>query len=89
MPVTTDGVTDLGRKIPTTLSDTDYFRKTENVLDKFQRALAKRNKVQLTVRYDADVVEWFQSKGKGYQRMMNAALRAFMEVEQENERYRQ
>ncbi len=50
-----------------------------SVLDRFQKALAKKNKVSVTVRYDADVLEWFQSMGKGYQTMMNAALRAFME----------
>jgi uncharacterized protein (DUF4415 family) len=42
----------------------------------------KRNKVSVTARFDADVVEWYRAKGKGYQSIMNAALRACMEVEQ-------
>lgn len=42
----------------------------------------KRNKVSVTARFDADVVEWYRSKGKGYQSIMNAALRACMEIEQ-------
>jgi uncharacterized protein (DUF4415 family) len=36
-------------------------------------------KKQLTVRFDADVVEWFKGQGKGYQTRMNAVLRQFME----------
>ena len=35
-------------------------------------------KVQLTVRFDADVVKWFKSMGPGYQPRMNDVLRAFM-----------
>jgi uncharacterized protein (DUF4415 family) len=32
-------------------------------------------KQQLTLRIDADVVDWFKRKGGGYQTQMNAALR--------------
>ncbi len=34
-------------------------------------------KQQLTIRLDADIVEWFKSQGKGYQTRMNAVLRSF------------
>ena len=37
-------------------------------------------KQQLTVRFDADVIEWFRSKGKGYQSRMNAVLRAYVDA---------
>lgn len=37
-------------------------------------------KQQLTVRLDADVIDWFKTQGKGYQSRMNAVLRAFMEA---------
>ena len=44
--------------------------------------LRKRNcKRAVTIRYDADVLDYFRAKGKGYQTMMNDALRAFMETE--------
>ena len=33
------------------------------------------DKQQLTLRVDADVVDWFKRKGSGYQTQMNAALR--------------
>jgi len=35
-------------------------------------------KQQLTVRIDADVVEWLKEEGKGYQSRMNDILRAAM-----------
>jgi uncharacterized protein (DUF4415 family) len=35
-------------------------------------------KKQLTVRIDADVLEWLKSQGQGYQRRLNAILRAAM-----------
>ncbi|MDR1933627.1 MAG: BrnA antitoxin family protein [Spirochaetales bacterium] len=42
------------------------------------RSLYKPVKVPVTVNYDADVIEWFRSYGKGYQTRMNAALREYM-----------
>lgn len=52
------------------------------LLDRFNRAIEReRNKVSLTVRYDADIIDWYKAKGKGYQSIMNAALRACMEAE--------
>ena len=35
-------------------------------------------KKQLTLRIDADVLEWLKSQGKGYQRRLNAILRTAM-----------
>jgi uncharacterized protein (DUF4415 family) len=35
-------------------------------------------KQQLTVRIDADVVEWLKSQGRGYQSRLNEILRAAM-----------
>ena len=36
-------------------------------------------KQQLTMRLDADMVEWFKEQGKGYQTRMNAVLRSYYE----------
>ena len=47
------------------------------------RALGKENKVSLTVRYDADIACFYKNQGKGYQRLMNNVLRAYMEAQQE------
>jgi uncharacterized protein (DUF4415 family) len=39
----------------------------------------KENKRQVTVRFDADVLEFFKSAGRGWQGRMNAVLRSFVE----------
>jgi uncharacterized protein (DUF4415 family) len=41
-------------------------------------------KRQLTIRFDADVVDWFKAKGKGYQSRMNAVLRAYVDARRQN-----
>ena len=41
-------------------------------------ALGSGNKRQITLRIDGDVVDFFKQQGKGYQRLMNFALRAYM-----------
>ncbi|PYP93665.1 MAG: hypothetical protein DMG65_00200 [Candidatus Angelobacter sp. Gp1-AA117] len=41
-------------------------------------ALGSGKKRQMTLRIDEDVVDFFKSQGKGYQRLMNFALRAYM-----------
>jgi uncharacterized protein (DUF4415 family) len=52
----------------------------------FAKAVVRRglkstpSKVQLTLRVDHDVVEWFKSQGRGYQSRINALLRAYMEA---------
>ena len=42
------------------------------------RSLYRPVKVPVKINYDADVLEWFRSFGKGYQTRMNAALREYM-----------
>jgi uncharacterized protein (DUF4415 family) len=34
----------------------------------------------ITMRVDADVLDWFKRQGKGYQSRMNAVLRMFVEA---------
>jgi uncharacterized protein (DUF4415 family) len=36
-------------------------------------------KQQLTLRLDADVIDWFRREGTGYQSRMNAALREYVQ----------
>ena len=43
-------------------------------------------KQQVTLRLDADVLDWFRARGKGYQPRINALLRAYMEAHRESER---
>jgi len=44
-----------------------------------RRGLNPRVKKQLTLRLDADVLDWFKRQGRGYQTQINALLRAYME----------
>lgn len=44
-------------------------------------AAMPRPKKLLSLRVDADVLEWFKDQGSGYQTRMNAVLRSFMEHE--------
>jgi uncharacterized protein (DUF4415 family) len=54
--------------------------------EKFARAMVRKGlqpvarKAQITLRVDADVLEWFREKGAGYQSRMNAVLRAYKQA---------
>jgi uncharacterized protein (DUF4415 family) len=37
-------------------------------------------KTPVNAKFDADVVDWFKSQGRGYQTRMNAVLRRYMEA---------
>jgi uncharacterized protein (DUF4415 family) len=39
----------------------------------------EQNKRRVTMRFDADVLEFFKRAGRGWQGRMNAVLRSFME----------
>lgn len=38
------------------------------------------SKVSISLRVDADVLEWFKAQGPGYQTRINAVLRAFKDA---------
>ena len=56
--------------------------------EKFARALVREGlqpvvrKAQITLRIDADVLEWFRERGAGYQSRINAVLRAYKQAHQ-------
>ncbi len=64
----------------------DFSDSPEISPEMFAKAIVRRGiksapvKVQLTLRIDNDVVEWFKSQGRGYQSRINALLRAYMEA---------
>jgi len=43
------------------------------------------NKQPVTIRLDADVLEWFRKQGPGYQTRINRLLRRYMEVSQQRD----
>jgi uncharacterized protein (DUF4415 family) len=66
--------------------DIDFSDLPEIPPEKFAQALIRKGlrpvarKSQVTLRIDADVLEWFRAKGAGYQSQMNAILRAYKEA---------
>ena len=51
--------------------------------EQFARAIVRKGlrpverKAQVTLRIDSDVIEWFRSRGRGYQTRINSILRAY------------
>jgi uncharacterized protein (DUF4415 family) len=64
----------------------DLSDNPEVTVEMFAKAIVRRGlvsappKEQVTLRLDADVLNWFRSQGKGYQAQINALLRAYMEA---------
>lgn len=57
--------------------DDEFFKNAKRMsLEQFMRSRKK----QVTLRLDADVLDWFKSQGKGYQTRINAVLRAYREA---------
>lgn len=54
--------------------------------DMFARTVVRKGlepvpkKSLLSLRIDADVLQWFRAQGRGYQSRMNALLRAYMKA---------
>lgn len=51
--------------------DASFWEKAELV-----KPLTKQ---AISLRVDSDVLDWFKSQGKGYQSLMNAVLRSYVE----------
>ncbi|MDP9120369.1 MAG: BrnA antitoxin family protein [Acidobacteriota bacterium] len=64
----------------------DFSNVPEIPPERFARALVRKGlqpvlrKAQITLRIDADVLEWFRERGAGYQSRMNAVLRAYKQA---------
>lgn len=78
--------TDWGRLQKMSDEDIDTSDIPDPTPEQFARAAARRGleppprKQQVTMRIDADVLEWFRAGGEGYQSRINALLRAYMEA---------
>lgn len=61
--------------------DTYELSKAEfRQLKRVGRPKSASPKIQLTVRYDADIVEAFKASGEGWQTRMNSALRDWLKT---------
>ena len=76
-------------------SDIDLSDIPEISLEKFAKAVIRKGlkpvpkKSQVTLRIDADVLEWFKETGKGYQTRINTLLRTYMEESQSSSHQRE
>jgi uncharacterized protein (DUF4415 family) len=67
--------------------DIDLSDCPEVTPEQFAKAVVRRglpvakNKEQVTLRIDSDVLEWFKLQGRGYQTHINTLLRAYMEAQ--------
>ena len=70
-------------------ADIDLSDIPEATAEQFAKAVVRLGlngavrKAQITLRLDADVLEWFRARGKGYQTQINLLLRAYMDAHQE------
>lgn len=62
--------------------DIDYSDIPELRQDFFKQAMLKmpERKITVTIRLDKNVLEWFKSRGRGYQTRINLLLKAYMEA---------
>ena len=71
--------------------DIDLSDSPEITPELFARAVVRRGlkpkepKVQLTIRMDKEVLEWFRARGRGYQTHISSLLRAYMEAHKTTE----
>ncbi|MDF5723123.1 MAG: BrnA antitoxin family protein [Rhizonema sp. PD37] len=86
--ISSNSQTDWQRLDAMSYSDIDLSDCPEITPEMFASAIVRRglptakNKAQVTLRIDSDVLEWFKSHGQGYQTQINALLRAYMEAHQ-------
>ncbi|HEY9875317.1 MAG TPA: BrnA antitoxin family protein [Candidatus Obscuribacterales bacterium] len=85
-PISSNSQTDWQRLDAMTEEDIDLSDCPEITPELFAKAVVRRglsttkNKAQVTLRIDRDVLEWFKSQGRGYQTQINALLKAYMEA---------
>ena len=78
--------TDWARVKTMTDADSDFSDSPEVTPEQFARALMRKGfpatsrKIQLTLRLDAEVLDWFKAQGPGYQTRINALLCAYREA---------
>lgn len=78
--------TDWARVKAMKVSEIDFSNSPELTPEAFARAVVRKGlrpvmaKAQLTLRLDADVLDWFRAQGSGYQTRINALLRAYRDA---------
>jgi uncharacterized protein (DUF4415 family) len=85
-PTSRNSQTDWQRLDAMNDEDIDLSDCPEVTPEQFAKAVVRRglpaakNKEQVTLRIDSDVLKWFKLQGRGYQTQINTLLRAYMEA---------
>jgi uncharacterized protein (DUF4415 family) len=85
-PISSKSETDWEKLDTMTDQEIDLSDCPEITPEQFAKAVVRqglpvnKNKSQVTLRIDSDVLQWFKSQGKGYQTQINSLLRAYMDA---------
>ncbi len=78
MPISQARLKELAARSDEEIDDSDIPELDEAFFEKAKLVRPAADKRQITMRVDADVLDWFRGQGKGYQTHMNAVLKAYM-----------
>lgn len=78
MPISQTRLKELASRSDKQIDYSDIPELDEAFFEKAQLVRPPADKRQITIRIDADVLDWFRGQGKGYQTHMNAVLKAYM-----------
>ena len=65
--------------IPESAIDTSEIPELDASFWTQAKLVTPQTKSAISLRVDRDVLDWFKSQGKGYQSLMNAVLRSYVE----------
>ncbi len=78
MPISQTRLKELASRSEKQIDYSDIPELDEAFFEKAKLVRPAADKRQITIRIDADVLDWFRAQGKGYQTHMNAILKAYM-----------
>ena len=78
MPISQTRLKELASRSDQQIDYSDIPELDEAFFQKAKLVRPAADKRQITIRIDADVLDWFRDQGKGYQTHMNAVLKAYM-----------
>lgn len=68
------------RAIKDSAIDTSDIPELDESFWKKAKIHVPKAKTAISIRLDSEVLDWFRSQGKGYQSIMNAVLKSFVEA---------
>ncbi len=71
------------QNIPDSAIDTSDIPELDDRFWEQAKMVKPLKKKAISVRIDADVLDWFKSQGKGYQSLINTVLRSYVNHQQQ------